>query len=493
MKLLPLTPADPRASVLGHVAGSGRDAVLLCGHFDTVPTDDYGSLQNLALDPVALKMAMIEAGTDVRSSMQVVADLAGGQFLPGRGLLDMKSGLAAGLHAAECFSRMVDRAGHVLFLATPDEEIDSRGIRSAIPQVSRYCEENGLDLRLAINLDALTDRGDGQEGRAFAFGNVGKLLLSALVVGKETHACYPFDGVSAGYIGGALSMEFEGNPRLAEGKNGEYAAPPTLLAGRDLKPLYNVTTPASFWGVWNVIVQERSVGEVMQIAEEIATEAIDRCRATLRERGAALPVPVRPDALWDDVCVLRYENLLDDARRADDTIDEALEELAAELRRDPEMDTPTLSRVITERVLRASGRSGPCVVLGLASTPYFATRFPVDEDGRALRERLEAVVERTSTRTGTSIRCVDFLPIISDMSFLGDVPEADIEAVAASSPAWGIDIKRATMVPLGVPAVNAGPWGRDYHHPHERVATDYAFRVLPELVFESIIAALDRR
>ena len=490
-ELLPVGKSDLRASVLAHVRGSGRDAVLLCGHFDTVPIDDYAKLRAYALNPMALRTAMIQAATGEEPSTQVTRDLDSGEFLPGRGLLDMKSGLAAGLHAAELFARLSDRKGHVLFLATPDEEIDSLGIRSAIPQVKRYCETNGLDLRLAINLDALTDRGDGADGQTFAFGNIGKLLLSAFVIGKETHASYPFDGVSAGFIGGALSMAFECNPDLAEGLNDEYAAPPTLLAGRDLKPIYNVTTPASFWGLWNVTVQKRSADEVLKIAQNIARKAIDQSRQTMKERGTMQPVPVAMDPMWNDIPVLRYDELFDEARRIDRTIDRKLSHLATALRRDPQMDTPTVSRAITERVFAAAGRSGPCVILGFASTPYFATQFPTDENGRDLRKRLAACVERTSVHAATPIRCVDFLPIISDMSFLGAVSDIQLSAVAASSPAWGVDIEPSSMQSLGIPAINLGPWGRDYHHPHERVARDYAFRVLPELVFTSILTALD--
>ena len=32
------------------------------------------------------------------------------------------------------------------------------------------------------------------------------------------------------------------------------------------------------------------------------------------------------------------------------------------------------------------------------------------------------------------------------------------------------------------PAVNVGPWGRDYHHWLERTHDGYTFRVLPDLV-----------
>ena len=36
----------------------------------------------------------------------------------------------------------------------------------------------------------------------------------------------------------------------------------------------------------------------------------------------------------------------------------------------------------------------------------------------------------------------------------------------------------------GIPIVNAGPWGRDYHTVLERMHALYAFRVLPDLIAE---------
>ena len=52
-------------------------------------------------------------------------------FLPGRGLLDMKSGIAAGIAVVEAFAADPARRGNLLFAATPDEEDRSVGMRAA--------------------------------------------------------------------------------------------------------------------------------------------------------------------------------------------------------------------------------------------------------------------------------------------------------------------------------------------------------------------------
>ena len=70
----------------------------------------------------------------------------------------------------------------------------------------------GLEIKLIINLDAISDQGDGSSGRVVTYGSIGKLLLTAFVHGKQTHAGYPQDGVNAAYVAAELLTEFELSP-----------------------------------------------------------------------------------------------------------------------------------------------------------------------------------------------------------------------------------------------------------------------------------------
>ena len=170
--------------------------MLLAGHFDTVPADDYGALKPLAFDPVRLRGAMIARLREAGGHPLALNDLESGDYLPGRGLLDMKAGIAAGIGVLEAHE-----GGAICHLvATPDEEDRSAGMRAAAPQIAALADEQGLDITLAINLDSIADDGDGSFGRSIACGSIGKLLLTAFVVGREAHACYPFQGVNANYL-----------------------------------------------------------------------------------------------------------------------------------------------------------------------------------------------------------------------------------------------------------------------------------------------------
>ena len=46
--------SNPRSNLVVLKRGRSPQTIVLTGHFDTVPYDDYGALADLALDPEAL-------------------------------------------------------------------------------------------------------------------------------------------------------------------------------------------------------------------------------------------------------------------------------------------------------------------------------------------------------------------------------------------------------------------------------------------------------
>src|SRR5258706_376353 len=93
-------PDDPRgrSNVFALVRGGPR-TVVLTGHYDVVSIENYGDLAPYACLPEALLprlVAELEAGAQGEADQLALQDLRSGDYLPGRGALDMKSGLAAG-------------------------------------------------------------------------------------------------------------------------------------------------------------------------------------------------------------------------------------------------------------------------------------------------------------------------------------------------------------------------------------------------------------
>jgi len=469
-----------RASVLALVRGRGSRTVLLAGHFDTVPIDDYGDLAPLAGKPTELTSALVTRLKASGENPQALQDLESGAFLPGRGLLDMKAGVAAGLAVLEAFAADPDREGNLLLVACPDEEENSAGMRSVAAMLPGYLEENGLDPLLTINLDATCDNADGTEGRVVTLGTIGKLLMSALVIGKESHACYPFDGVNAAYLAAQLVAEMEYAPELGETGLGDGTAPPTALGMKDLKPVYNVTTPARVWTFWNVLHHKRNAADVLDAATSVADRAITIARDRALQRAQAMGGKL--SASWSAIPVMTFAELRQRACARDRTFAETYASEAAKLAALPDMDLPSRSRELVEFAWERSGLPGPAVVLCIGSMPYPPVKWP--ENAERVRLAIGEAMEGTARAHATTITTRPFFPAISDISFMGPVDADDLALVAENTPLWGSTITWdvAKSPTPGIPTINAGPWGRDYHHYLERAHIGYTFEVLPDLV-----------
>jgi arginine utilization protein RocB len=436
--------AARRKNVFALKKGRSRRTIVLTGHFDVVPVADYGALESLAFDPERLLPQAVARLKESGENSLALSDFESGEYLPGRGLLDMKAGLAAGLAAAESY----EGDATLLFLALADEEDRSAGARAAGPLLKAL----GLDIALVINLDAISDQGDGWQGRVVALGSIGKLLVTAFVAGKEAHASFPQDGVNAAYLAAELVCAFELAPELAEVTGNEIAAPPTALHAKDLKSGYNVTTPAQAWVYWNTLQHRRYATEVLDISLMLARRAMARA-ATKVER---------------DIPVMRFTEL--SALVPADI----LAAKAREIARDAALDLPERAKLLTAHAFAHSGLAGPLVVMGFGSIPYPAVSLG--------DVRLEKRITNAAATHG--LRPVRYFAGISDMSFFGEAA-GNLSAAAANIPGSGISIPMPE--PAGYACINIGPWGRDYHHWLERVHAPYAFETLPR----ALLAVID--
>ncbi len=500
LKVLPIA-GDPlgRANVVALVRGTGEHAVVLTGHYDVVSTANYGALEPWANQPDELLSRLMQDlrdGEQTDADARALIDLESGNYLPGRGALDMKSGLAAGIAVLEHFAArsMAERPGSVLFVATPDEEDRSSGMRDIAPQLpdlaAAWAGSERLTIRAALNLDAAGDLTDGREGQVIFLGSVGKLLLSAFVVGRDTHAGYPFDGINANFLASCLTREMECNTDFCDEAQGAVAPPPTTLKQEDLKVGYDVTTPGAAWTCYNVLTYQTSPEDVLarfrRVAEQALGEGIEHLSRAAR---AYAGLSGATDTFTREVAqVMTFAELraAAHAHGGDDVLAHAAT-LARRLSADPSYDLPAISRDVTEFLWRASHLQGPAVVLGFASLPYPAVALDASIEGEArLRRIVEKVSEESQERFGTHIGVRHFFQGISDMSFIGRVRSESLRYVAEQTPSWGSAFQwtvSAEVTP-GLPTINVGPWGRDYHQRLERVFVPYSFGVLPEIIVE---------
>jgi arginine utilization protein RocB len=437
---------DAGSNMRGNIAalrrGRSAQTIVLTGHFDTVPYDDYGPLAEMALNPEVLTKSIINLLRQSGESSHALRDFESGDFLAGRGLLDMKAGLAAGLAVMEAYSGEAS----ILFLAVCDEEEKSAGARAAAPMLKNMEKQFDLKIKLIINLDAISDQGDGTNGRVVTYGSIGKLLLTAFVHGKQTHAGYPQDGVNAAYVAAELLTEFELSPLLSERVGEELAAPPTVLSSKDSRTGYNVTTPQQAWVYWNTMQHQRTPAEVFGIALDHAKRAVDRAKIRTNQE-----IDLISFAELKSRSPYRLPN------------------------QDASFNLPEQSRLATAALIESLGIAKPTVVLGFGSIPYPAVLLK----HRGLRATICKAVQPFG------LGSVNYFAGISDMSFFGEA-SGDFAAVAENTPIW--DSSFSLAEPAGYPCINIGPWGRDYHHWLERLHAPYAFETLPKVLLSVIEA-----
>ncbi len=487
---------DPaRQNVLALVRGKGRRCLVLAGHFDTVSIANYGSLASLACEPEALTKALIEElSNKVRNPAEekALTDLLSGDFLAGRGLLDMKSGLAAGIAAIERFAERDEPPGNLLFVATPDEENRSRGMRAFRDALPAIAEKFDLDIIGGINLDASGDDGDGTEGRAVYLGSVGKFSPFAFVAGRPTHAGYAFNGVSAHLIGAEIMRAMEINSALCDEAHGELSPAPVCLEAKDVRHGYEVTTPAHVWLSFNWLTHRRTPEDVLYefralvaAAMRTALDAQTRNAKNFFDRqgtGHTGPHEGR---------VLSYAELHELAvahggQAAADRLNALDHSLSSG------EDPLSTTRRIVAATLTEAGLEGPLVIIGFSTLHY--PRIHLDSAGTAGRifaQNLMSAAERCAERHGTGIKAKQFFAGISDMSFFGHRPATEQTRLLSGNTPCSAFVDKAPDALLSYPVVNIGPWGRDYHQKWERVHMPYAFDVLPDVIFEAALACLE--
>ena len=483
-----------RYNVLAMVKGTGGDAkrtVILMGHIDTVGVDDFGSLKEYAFDPERLPevLRQMDLGEDVRR------DLDSGEYMFGRGALDMKAGVAGQMWLIRYFSQHPEELnGNLIAIAECDEEDNSHGIISALKVLKQWKAEHGLEYVAAINADYSTPYHEQDENRYVYFGTIGKLLPTFYVVGKETHVGQAFGGLNPNLLVAELTRLIELNPELCDEAQGEVTVPPTSLKQADCKDAYTVQTPLAAYAYYNVFTHSLSPREIMAKMKEKAREAFDNVITYLDEAYRTfcqrsghtytrLPWKTRVYT-WEEF----YSELV--AQHGEGFV-QHLREFARELQqRDPALDLRDFNvRLVAEAWQWARDKS-PAIIVFNSST-YFA-RIEMTgrtEAERRLLESVKAAVSEVQPHSDRPIVTKMFYPYISDSSFmaLGDERE-ELDALEKNTPAWGVKYTHPIedIAAVNVPVVNIGTFGKDGHKLTERVHMRHTFELIPNITFRTI-------
>jgi len=477
-------------AVLNGKKGNSDKTVLLISHLDTVGISDYGDLKEYATKPEELMSKLKE----LSFSSDIENDLNSGDYLFGRGIFDMKCGVATLMVIMEEISNDIENfEGNLIFAACCDEEGNSSGMLSVVPQLVKLKEECNYDYLAVIDTDYMTQRYENDNNRYIYVGTVGKLMSSFYVVGKETHVGEPFKGIDPNQITSELVREFNLNVEYCDIADGEVSLPPITLRQQDLKKEYSVQIAKSSYMYLNFSTHSSTPEQVMEKMLKGATMSFERVIENLNEQYKkyveASKFPYEP-LPWE-ARTISFKDLYEKVKiEKGEELEERIAVLSERLQKDNDVDDRVFALKIVEEVHNMWSDKDPVIVIYF-SPPYYPHIFVKGDTEK--EQKLMSAVDKAIEVVDKNTVKKKFYPYISDLSYAAAPREKEaVESLKGNMPGFGTryDLPLEDMQELNLPVVNIGPFGKDAHKFTERLEKEYSFEVAPKLVYETIMNLL---
>ncbi|WNS76579.1 M20/M25/M40 family metallo-hydrolase [Bacillus sp. DTU_2020_1000418_1_SI_GHA_SEK_038] len=449
-----------------------QETIVLISHFDTVFTEEYGDLEDYAFQPEKLTEMLYSRINSLPPDAQ--EDLLSGEYLFGRGTMDMKMGLV--MHMGVIEKASIEKWPiNLVLLTVPDEEVNSAGMRAAVVKLVEMKKVHGLNYKLFLNGEPVFSQQPGDNNYYVYSGSIGKIMPSVLFYGRETHVGEPLAGITAPYIASFMTQKMEWNEKFQETVLGEKTPLPVTLQQKDLKMEYSTQTPFRSTALYNVFLMKKNAAEIMDIFEEIAKEAAIECNEAYFKTCAVQNI--RPVG---QVRVLRYEQLLEHAVTKLGKV--FVESVQAEVFANKKWDDREKCLRIVDTLMIECQELAPAMIL-LFAPPYYPAVNSSDCD--FIKECVDYITEQGKIKFDLPVQQIHYFNGISDLSYVNykDTGQG-WTAFIANTPVWGecYSIPFEHMKELQAPVLNIGPFGKDAHKRTERLNTKSAFEEVPVLV-----------
>lgn len=471
-------PEDPygRKNIFAFIEGNGDslNTVIYHAHLDTVGIEDFGPLKDIAFDSDRLA----EYFSSYEFDRDVQRDARSGEWMFGRGSVDMQSGIAVHLTNLLHFSERRDQLpGHILFMANPDEESQHSGILTSISELKRLKREKQLRYLAAINNDFITPLYEGDTTRYIYTGAAGKLLPCFAIYGREVHVGDTLSGIDPNLIASEITRRIHNNIHMTENIEGELVLPPTCLYQRDNKEAYNVQTAVSSYVYFNYFIYEKTAKEVMDQLSAVAEEACKETEQKLSDyydeycERTSLP---KKDITWN-VQVYSLEDYLKRLRSRGIDPAQCIEQ-AFKTYEHLELRMRCFKAV--EELQKLDPEQGAKVIIFYAP-PYLPHNYLKKEStrDRLLQHVIQEAVDKTAASSGETFIFKKFFPYLADGSFLSlHETDAEVAAFTDNFPGWDVigTIPFKEIRELNIPSVNMGVYGKDGHKWTERVYSTHS-------------------
>ena len=497
--LLPIV-GDPlnRHVPYGLLRGNSGDTVILSGHFDVVDESDYGHASELAFCPgEKLEKALIQ--NDMTLDQRT--DMESGQWIWGKGVADMKGGLAVEMSLLEQFSAEALKGsleGSILFIPVPDEESYSCGMRSACEIISQLKKENDLDYKLLINPEP-TDLTD--EKQVMYLGTAGKIMPVVLVQGISAHIGHCFDGYNPLDIITGIYKKTNGSLVFTDKYADEAVMPPSWLKLRDLKDVYDVSIPMRAGGYFNLLSLNSGpdiiIKKLKAISSDVCSEETLRYEKLYGEYKEINRFETKKN-LGFSPKVFTYHELTSELLRNHKEhfatfYQQAYEEIKEQIAKGT-LNYPDGTMKLMEKTLDFAAFTVPVVLIAFAPPYYPAVNSNEikGKEGFAFKA-FEDICRLSKEYEGREVIYRHFFAGISDNSYAavsGDCQKSqtDAGAFAGATPLWGelYNINFKAIADINVPAIIYGPVSKEYHKWSERVEKNSLLETVPKVMRQLI-------
>lgn len=453
-----------------------KRTIVLLSHFDVVGIDEYGIGAPYAFDPIAYTDFLKQGNLHLDEESQ--NDLDSGHYLFGRGICDMKWGIAADIELLHAYSEKRD--ANLLFVSVPDEERNSEGMLDAIKKMEVLAKQEDLSLDFCMVGEPDISFEQSLESRRLFIGAAGKVMPFFYCVGKETHVGDPYGGLNPNLLSAKVVEYLEHAPAFIDQANGYFTPAPTCLKQSDCKTSYSVQTPYDSYAYFNLMTLSKSIDTIKEQLLACARQAFEE---VLRMRDARI---LQAEQLLNralphasiSVNVMSYEELYASCVEQHGSAFQKHMETFIEGLEEADMREMTLA-VIKETHRYAPDRSAK-IILAFAP-PYYPHSGFLEADA-PLRKICERFVKKAQ-KQGERYELNACFNGLTDMCYLGLRDAGAALSLAANFPLWGkhYEVPLEVMRKLQIPFVNFGPDGKDPHKYSERIELNYSLKQAPRL------------
>lgn len=474
-------PADPyqRKNVFAFLPKQGiKQTVLLHAHMDTVGVEDFGKIKSMAFDPDKL----LDFFKEYEEDSEIKEEALSGDWAFGRGMLDMKSGMAVHLMNLLFYTEHLEELPfNLLFMGNPVEENDHTGMIESLPELIKF-KQQGYEFIAAINTDFVSPLHEADTTRYLYTGAAGKMLSCFYIKGREAHVGNTLQGIDPTLLSSAINLAINTNPALCEEIDDEEILPSSALYQRDQKDFYNVQTAKTAHLYFNTFLYEKSAKDVLDTLLDATKQAVDQVTSMLDERLTAhrKNIHVPQGSIEHSVKIYLFEEYVAFCREKINP-DAILQTL---LTKTEKLDKRELGFAFIDALEQATGDDSPKVILFLA--PPFCPHNEIEQNTR-LDVAVTSAAEKIAERTGEVFKKRRFFPFLSDSSYLAmNETDQEIKAIEENFPGMAdiYPLPVQTIQQLSIPAVNLGVFGKGAHTWKERIYKPYSYEVLPVLIRE---------